>query len=293
MNSVVSKICSFIAGISILVFAYYLSTVNYFLFHALAEGFTIVVSLTISIIVFNNHRYHKNIFISILGIAYFFTAAFDTLHTVGFYGMNILSDKNDRNLAIQLWIIARYFNSVGMLLACLSFNRTFKLVYIFAAYLVASFLLLNSLFYWGIFPKCFHEDGGLSLFKIYSEYIICLFFTIGAVFIRLHKGRFQPKIYRLIITFVVLNVCTELMMTTYFHFNVVAQPVCPCLAHQLGHNLLRYFATITWRGGHNGCCGQSQVIMEVLPQLRCGSYGHPPASLPVVQRTARHACIAC
>ena len=75
--------------------------------------------------------------------------------------------------------------------------------------------------------------------------------------------------------------------------NVAAQPVCPCLDHQLGHNPLRYFATISLRGGHNGCCGQSQVIMEVRPQLRCGSYGHLPVSLPVVQRTSRHECIAC
>ena len=79
-----------------------------------------------------------------------------------------------------------------------------------------------------------------------------------------HRVEILAALFNGITLFVIASL---IIMEAYDRFlAVAAQPVCPCLAHQLSHNLLRYFAAITWRGGHNGCCGQSQVIMEVLPQ---------------------------
>lgn len=202
------------AGIVVLAFADYVSTKNYLLFHTFAEGFTIIVSFTIALIVFHNYRYLSNPFIPILGVAYACAGVFDALHTVAYKGLGILPAAG-ANLPTQLWLIARYLDATGMFLAGLSQEKTIKLPYVLAAYVALSGAALLAVFYWHVFPVCYADGQGLTAFKIYSEYIICLILIAGLVLLIRRRNHFRPQVYRYLLPFFLVSVGTELTMTTY------------------------------------------------------------------------------
>jgi len=73
----------------VLVVLYLTSTYNYLLFHSLAEIFSIVVAWGIFLVAWNSRKYLNNNYLLFLGVAYFFVAGFDLVHTLAYKGMDI------------------------------------------------------------------------------------------------------------------------------------------------------------------------------------------------------------
>lgn len=192
----------------------YVSSQNYLLFHTFTELFTIIVSFTIALIVYNTYKNINNAFIPIIGISYAFAGLFDLLHTLGYEGMGIFPDAGT-NLGPQMWIVARYLDSFGMLLAGLSLVRPVRPRHVLIGYAVLAALALLAVFRWNVFPVCFEDGQGLTPFKIYSEYIISLVLAAGVVLLVHHKNQFHRNVYRLLLIFFVTSVCTELAFTFY------------------------------------------------------------------------------
>jgi len=107
-----------------------------------------------------------------LGIAYLFVALIDLMHTLAYQGMNIFINFPGPNLATQLWISARYVESISILIALFFLNKRLDYKIQFAAYSFITALILLSIFYLRIFPASFIEGAGLTPFKVISEYII-------------------------------------------------------------------------------------------------------------------------
>lgn len=194
---------------------YFTTFVNYLLFHSLAEGFSIVVGASIFIIAWNSKKYIHNYYLLFIGIAYLFIALIDMLHTLSYKGMPIFTDYD--YYANQLWIGARYMESITLLLAFM-FLRSSKMPdanRVFAIYTVISCLIIASIFYWKIFPECFIEGTGLTPFKKNSEYIICLILMASIFLLVKNKERFERKIYLLIFGSVVCTILSELSFTFY------------------------------------------------------------------------------
>ena len=191
----------------------YLSTQNFLLFHILIEGFTIVISATIALIVYNNYQYIKNTFISIIGITYAFAGIFDVFHTLIYEGMGVFPNATS-DPAPQFWIIARYLDSTGMLLAGLSYKIKIKPRYVFTGYAIISAASLLAL-YLDIFPVCFIDGQGLTSFKIYSEYVIAVTLIASIFLLIRHKNHFSPDVYQLLLLFYLTSICTELSFTVY------------------------------------------------------------------------------
>lgn len=194
---------------------YFTTFVNYLLFHTLVEGFSIVVAASIFIIAWNSKKYIHNSYLLFIGIAYLFIALLDMLHTLSYKGMPIFTDYD--YYANQLWIGARYMESITLLLAFM-FLRSSKMPdanRVFAIYTVISGLLIASIFYWKIFPECFIEGKGLTPFKKNSEYIICLILTASIYLLVKNKDRFERKIYRLVFWSIVCTIISELSFTLY------------------------------------------------------------------------------
>lgn len=95
---------------------YVVSRSNYLFFHSLAEMFSIFVVYVVFLIVFKSRIRLENRSLLFLGIAYFFVASIDLMHTFAFKGMGIFP-KFDANLPTQLWIAARYMESISLLVA--------------------------------------------------------------------------------------------------------------------------------------------------------------------------------
>lgn len=119
------------------------------------------------------------------------------------------------NMPTQLWIAARYFESIAFLLAILLMKKNIKYSRVFWVAMVVVALLLGSILYFGIFPACFIEGVGLTSFKIYSEYIISLIFLVVLYLFIKNKKEFNSEIFGWFIIAIVSTIVGELAFTSY------------------------------------------------------------------------------
>ena len=201
-----------------MVIGLYLTTlVNYLLFHSIVEMFSIIVAFSVFTITWNSVRYINSPYLLIVGISYLFVGVLDLLHTLAYKGMPIFTDYD--YYANQLWIAARYLESIT-LLAAFALLRTEKKVnvgIVFTCYFVITSLLITSIFYLKIFPICFVDGKGLTDFKIYSEYIICSILVISIVFLVINKRYFTRSVYIFILLSIIYTIISELAFTFYIN----------------------------------------------------------------------------
>jgi hypothetical protein len=217
-NPLPARVQEFISAaifIAALIGLYFTSRINYLLFHSLAEIFSIVVASALFMIAWNSRQYIKNPYLLFIGIAYLFIGSIDLLHTLTYKGMPIFTDYDF--YANQLWIGARYMESITLLLAFayLYVGRPIRPYGVLAAYTVATGLLIASVLYWKIFPECFVAGTGLTPFKKISEYVICLILVINILLLTKSRQRFELKIFRLLLWSIACTIISELAFTFY------------------------------------------------------------------------------
>ncbi len=194
----------------------YLTTLyHYLLFHNLAELFSIVIAAAFFMIAWNSRELTETPSLVYLGIAYLFIAILDLFHTLSYKGMNIFTDYDF--YANQLWIAARYLESLTLLLFFIFLRSDRKIPYplVYLVYTLATLLILLSVFYWKNFPVCFIEGKGLTPFKKISEYIICFILLLSLYFAYKNRDYFQPDIFRLLAFSVFFTIGSELAFTFY------------------------------------------------------------------------------
>jgi PAS domain S-box-containing protein len=203
-------------GILVLLGLYLSSLYDYLLFHSLAEIFSIVVACGIFMIAWNARRFLDNNYLLFIGIAYLFVAGLDLVHTFAYTGMNIFPGYTT-NLPTQLWIAARYLESVSLFLAPFFFRRRPNTNGVFLGYTVVTTLLLVSIFYWDIFPTCFIEGVGLTPFKKISEYIISLILLASIALLLKSRSEFDRNVLQWIVWSIILTIFSEMAFTFYIH----------------------------------------------------------------------------
>jgi hypothetical protein len=77
-----------------------------------------------------------------------------------------------------------------------------------------SSLLVASVFL-GVFPACYVEGSGLTLFKIASEYVICLLFGLAMAAFYVKRGMLDSRVLMLIIASLAFSIAAELSFTNY------------------------------------------------------------------------------
>jgi signal transduction histidine kinase len=162
----------------------------------------------------NSRRFLDNGYLLFLGLAYLFIAGLDLLHTLAYKGMGVFSGY-DANLPTQLWIAARYLESLSLLAALLFLRRKFNPNVVFIGYTVVVSALLGTIFYWNVFPDCFIEGSGLTPFKKISEYVISLLLFTSIVLLWLNRENFDTGVFRLLIVSIVFTIGSELAFTFY------------------------------------------------------------------------------
>jgi signal transduction histidine kinase len=204
-----------ISGGLLLLGLYLASLYNYLLFHSLAEIFSIVIAFCIFILAWNCRDLIDNNYLIFLGIAYLFVGFLDTIHTLAYTGMGVFKGY-DSNLPTQLWITARYLESISLLIAYFIIERRkIKINFILLGYTIIVSLLFLSIFYWKIFPACFIEGSGLTPFKKISEYIISLILVVSLFFLLKKKDKFDRKVLHWLVISILLTIASELAFTFY------------------------------------------------------------------------------
>ena len=205
---------------------YLTSFYSYILFHIVAESFSIVIAFSLFMIAWNTRHLTKNNYILFIGIAFLFAGLIDFVHTLAYKGMGIFIGY-DANLPTQLWIIARYLQSISLLVAPWFIDRKLNPAAIFGFYLSATILLLAAVFSGTLFPDCFIEGKGLTPFKVASEYIICLILMCSLALLFRCREKFDPEILKLIALSILCTIISELAFT--FYISVYA------LSNLIGH----------------------------------------------------------
>ncbi|MBF0509976.1 MAG: PAS domain S-box protein, partial [Deltaproteobacteria bacterium] len=204
------------AGLSLL---YLTSRHNYLLFHSLAEGFSIAVNLAIFMLVWNSRKNLGNGYILILGFSSLSIGALDLAHTLAYQGMGVFFGHG-ANPATQLWMAARYVQSLSLLIASMYLGQSAESVklpgkLVLAGYTAVTGLLLWMIFYGGIFPACYIQGVGLTFFKKAGEYIICLIFIVSLILLKRHRDEFDPVVGRWLGMYLVASIFSELTFTLY------------------------------------------------------------------------------
>lgn len=213
----VSRYGKVLLGITLLIFLFVISRFNYLVFHVIAELFSIGVAWSAFILVWNARRYLKNDALLFLGIAYLFIGCIDLCHTLIYKGMGVFNTDLGADPATQLWIAGRYIESISLCIFPLLCNKKIKIhpPALFSLYALVTVLLFCFIFAWDIFPTCYIDGVGLTPFKRYSEYLICLILGTAYLFLRQHKKDIGKPVYPLMKFSLFLTISGELAFTFY------------------------------------------------------------------------------
>ncbi|RPI97367.1 MAG: hypothetical protein EHM32_01645, partial [Spirochaetales bacterium] len=201
-------------GIPVIAGLYVISIYNYLLFHSIVEFFSIVVAFSIFVTAWNARGRLEGGFLPLLGVAYLYIASLDLLHTLAYAGMGVFPGHT-ANLPTQLWIAARSMEALSILAATFFIGRRVSFGPVFLIYSLASFLLVAAIFYLKVFPTCYIDGVGLTLFKKTSEYVIIATLLISAYLVYKRKDRFSEGIFALFIGSIILTVFSELSFVFY------------------------------------------------------------------------------
>jgi diguanylate cyclase (GGDEF)-like protein/PAS domain S-box-containing protein len=192
---------------------YATSLYSFLLFHSITEVFSVIVMGSIFALAWNTRHWMENDYFLFIGIAFLFVGLIDFLHTLAYKGMNIFTGYG-ANLPTQLWILARYIQSLSLLVAPIWLKRRLSLGFTVIIYFVVSSALVGSIF-GGKFPTCYVEGVGLTTFKIVSEYIIILILVGSLIPLVMNQNKFEKKIFQALALFTCLTIGAELAFTDY------------------------------------------------------------------------------
>jgi PAS domain-containing protein len=203
---------------------YFTRLYSYLLFHSLAEMISVIISGTIFVLAWNSRKIIRHPFFGFLGISYLFVGLLDLLHTLAYSGMGVFPQFG-ANLPTQLWIAARYLNSLSFFIALGFTTRKASYPWVLLGYALVVSVLLGVLFLDNLFPDCYREGFGLTPFKKISEYVISAFFLATIPLLWRRRQNFDPGILNLLVVALLLTVFSELAFTFYLDVDDLANMV--------------------------------------------------------------------
>jgi diguanylate cyclase (GGDEF)-like protein len=193
---------------------YFISVINYLFFHALVEGFAIIVATLIYILATRTYKYSQNSVFLFLGKSYLFVAILDLMHMLTYKGMGVFPGFG-ADTPTQLWIAGRFLEAASFFVV-LFLKQEYakrKITDIILSFVTVSLLL--SIMTFKVFPSCFIEGKGLTNFKIISEYIIIFILFLSVYLMYLRKEEFGQEPFNVVGTAMIVTAISELSFTLY------------------------------------------------------------------------------
>jgi two-component sensor histidine kinase len=210
----------FLIGIFPALFYYKINTAQYLIFHNITEIFSIIVSMSIFGLGWFTFKESKDTHALFLSTAFFAIGLLDFYHTLSYAGMPDFFTPNSVNKASQLWIAARIFTAAAFLISAFiyrekSYRMMNRLALLLITQIPALIVSLLIIFFPDLVPETFIPGKGLTLFKIYSEYLIILLMILSSiVYFRRFKKTGNQVFFTYITAFILCIVC-ELSFTLY------------------------------------------------------------------------------
>ncbi len=204
----------FLTGLLLLSF-FWISHVNFLLFHSVAEVLSIAIAISVFLLMWNSRKFLQDNDMLNLGIAFLFVGILDSLHMLVYQGMGVFSFQFTANYATQVWIAARLIESTALLLFTSKYLSSIKAWHIFWSYAFITIGLIASIFVWHIFPTCYIEGDGLTLFLKIAEYFIILLIAVAIFKISRHPQQYDKTVYRLLVAAMLMTIASEIVFTIY------------------------------------------------------------------------------
>jgi PAS domain S-box-containing protein len=194
--------------------ALYLSSLySFHLFHILSEFFGIIVGCGAFMVAWNTRRVNENHFILFVGLTYLFVGAVDLLHTLTYQGLGVFEHTTPDH-PVQFWIAARYLEAFALLLAPWFVGRRLKAPWVLAGLSLVTGGLVVSI-YLGIFPACYRDDLGTTVFKSVSEYVVCGIIILAALFTWQKRAHLDSRVLNLLILAMATTILAEVSFSSY------------------------------------------------------------------------------
>lgn len=200
---------------------------NYLLFHSIVEFACVVVAFGLFIVAFHTRGMADNHCLFFLGVAYLSVGTLDAVHALAYSGMGVFPDRGP-NTPTQLWIAARYVESISLLAAPAFLNRKLLTSRAFPVCVAVTALLIWAIFS-GWFPDCYVPGSGLTPFKIGSEYLICLALAGSGLVLYVRRRAFERAVVHLVIAAIGITILAELAFTVYVDIYGLANFLGHCL----------------------------------------------------------------
>lgn len=211
-----NNLAKFGALVVSVLFLMFLSQNNHLLFHFTVELVTSIVGCIMLVIIVNTMNFPKNSTYVFLGIACAFIGGMDLMHAIAFKGMNMIN-VSSMNTAEQLWIIARYVQSMSVLIALSIINKPVKYGRIVACYVLIFVYSIAVVFNSGLFPACYVDGVGFTSFKIISEYAVCAVLVVSTCLLHKNKNKYSfiSNEYVFLMCSIVFAIMSETCLTLY------------------------------------------------------------------------------
>lgn len=193
-----------------------LSFVSMALFHTLVELIAIIIAVMSFFVAWHTFPLSRNSTLLFLGCGYFWIGAIDLLHALTFEGAELIPGLK-LGSTIQFWIIARYLEAMVLLFAPFAGKYNFQPFKVMVFLGLLSFIAV--LAQWNNWlPVMFIPGEGLTLAKVYSEYVIILLLLCAAVCLYIQRKAVGLSNTRLMILSIILTIFAELNFTLYVGF---------------------------------------------------------------------------
>jgi diguanylate cyclase (GGDEF)-like protein/PAS domain S-box-containing protein len=200
--------------ILIIIVSFWVSQINFLLFHSTIEVFSIVVGVLVFAISRASYNYEQSDYFVFLGNAFLFVAIVDFLHMLAYKGMNVFPGIST-DIPTQLWIAARYIESISILISPIFIKRKLNKSVLFFVYFLIVSAIIASIFYFKIFPKCYIDGFGLTHFKKASEYTISVILLISLWLLWRKRSNFDRDVLIFLTAAIFSTIISELFFTLY------------------------------------------------------------------------------
>ncbi|WP_297422043.1 MASE3 domain-containing protein [Clostridium sp.] len=150
---------------------YFLSRLNFSLFHTSTKLVTIVLGFSLMLIGLGTIKMSKNNYFHILAIIFGLAAFIDLLHVLNLF-------NNDFNLSIQLSVLSDYYKCIMLSLSIRYISKEFNWYKVFLLNILIIVFAIVCMVVLDIFPVCYVEGYGFTLFRKISELICSLFLLV-------------------------------------------------------------------------------------------------------------------
>jgi diguanylate cyclase (GGDEF)-like protein len=220
LRNIIAIVLRLAAGLLVLLLLFIVAQNNYLLYRTLLEGFSLVVAALIYVLTTRTYKYSGNTLLLFLGNVYLFIAVIEFFHIVTYKGMGIFPVQGT-NTADQLWIAGHGLLAVSFLLAAVITRHRFSSRVQFWTYAAVTSLLLLSIMWLRIFPNCYIDGRGSTVFKITSDYLISLVVLAAMLLFYRQRSRMDLILYRILMAAMACTVLSELSFLYFDAYGIM------------------------------------------------------------------------